>query len=438
MTPQAHTGSRIRADREIIPLLEAISADELEGTRTLGPPETEVPHTRADELLARAVWSRLTEPGDSVAGAVIATLGALTALDLVASGSSAREFFQALDAHASEHALPTQQQLGASLKRWWPRLDRNATLDDLRAAASAGARLLTPESAAWPGMLDDLGTHAPHALWVRGSLRLLGENSLAVVGARACTSYGTQVTADLTAEACGVGLSIVSGAAYGVDAAAHRTALALDSPTVAVLAGGVDRAYPASHDQLLSRITAQGTVCSELVPGSAPTRWRFLQRNRLISSLASAVLVTEAGVRSGTINTAGHAAELGRALGAVPGPITSAASAGCHRLIREYGASLITNGDELRELCEISLESTLFGVDPTSDTGKERRPSVHVRLLDALPLRGGRSADDAARLAGVGLDEAAQTFAELELLGYVSRNETPATGESTWTLLRRE
>src|SRR5690606_28778409 len=158
------------------------------------------------------------------------------------------------------------------------------------------------------------------------------------------------------------------------------------------LAGGADRPYPAAHDRLLARVEAQGAVCSELVPGAAPTRWRFLQRNRLIAALAQAVLVTEAGVRSGTLNTAGHGAELGRPIGAVPGSITSATSAGCHRLIREYGASLITSTSDLLDLLGVAETSLL-------EATSERQPSRHVRLLDALPLTGGRTAQEAAKRA---------------------------------------
>lgn len=437
MNTTLHSESRIRADAEITRLLEEVSPDTLDGTSAST--------ARADELLARVVWSRLSEPGDAVAGALIAGLGIVTALDLVASGSSAKSILATANRTQISDGdlvgvgeLPSPSQLAASLQRWRPRLDRKATLDDLRAAASAQAQLVTPEESVWPASLADLGNHAPHALWVRGNREALNSSGLAVVGARACTSYGGQVTAELTAVACEAGLTIVSGAAYGVDAVAHRTALACGGSTVAVVAGGVDRPYPAAHDSLLARIASEGAVCSEMVPGSAPTRWRFLMRNRLIAALSGAVLVTEAGMRSGTLNTAGHGAELGRALGAVPGPITSAASAGCHRLIREYGAALITSGDEVLELCGVSASPTLFELAPTGDGGDARPPSGHLRILDALPLRGGRVLGDVARLAGMSVSEAAGTLAELQLLGFVSQQETPSSGEATWVLVRRE
>lgn len=272
----------------------------------------------------------------------------------------------------------------------------------------------------------------PILLWVDGDPAALSQFSLAVVGARACTGYGSHVTAEFTDAACQSGAAIVSGAAYGVDAVAHRVALAAGATTVAVVAGGVDRVYPAAHAGLYERIGASGAVCSEMVPGTSPTRWRFLQRNRIIAALAQATLVTEAGARSGSLNTAGHSAEIGRAIGAVPGPVTSAASAGCHKLIREYGAMLVTNGAEVREL--LGVNDTLFE-EPASDN---RAPHLHRRMLDALPLRGARVLAEVARLAGVSAEEARGALAELELLGAVARQDGVGGSESGWRLVQRE
>ena len=448
----------IRADDEIRRLLDVLRAEEAPGTGTGEEPE----RAAADERLSRVVWARLAEPGDAVAGAVIAALGALPALDLLVSSREPGAFQHAFEAAGLEEPPVSIGQLSAAIDRWRPRIDRAATVGDLEQAVRAGMTILVPGDHAWPETLADLGLHVPHVLWVRGSADLLARRSLAVVGARACTGYGSHVTADLTGEACSAGFTIVSGAAYGVDAVAHRTALAAGAPTIAVLAGGADRVYPAAHARLLDRIAEHGAICSELVPGSAPTRWRFLQRNRIISALARAILVTEAGVRSGTLNTAGHGAELGRALGAVPGPITSAASTGCHRLIREYGAALITNRSELLELLGVG-EAGLFpsgthaggavtdcagdgpagggaGASGAEGTcaGERRTPALHLRVLDALPLRGGRTQTDAARLAGVSVQEAVGVLAELEVLGFVARRESPDGMEERWVLLKRE
>ena len=211
--------------------------------------------------------------------------------------------------------------------------------------------LLTPEHAHWPTGLADLGTSTPHAFWVRGNSELLTATpSTAIVGARAATGYGEHVTMEITAGLVERGHTIISGAAYGIDGMAHRAALASHGSTIAYLAGGVDRYYPSAHDALLTRIAEEGAVVSELACGQPPTKWRFLMRNRLIASHSQRTVVVEAGWRSGSLNTAGHAANIGRPLGAVPGPVTSAASAGCHRLIRDYSATLVTNANEIAQL----------------------------------------------------------------------------------------
>ena len=385
--------------------------------------------TAVDVLLARIVWCRLIEPGDAVAGALIEVLGAVPALEMLADAESGRRLSEAA---RSAGVDVSGRALGAAIARWRPRLDRASTGGDLSRAVAAGLRVVTPESPGWPASLHDLGMHAPQLLWVRGDPTSLARPGLAVVGARACTGYGASVTADLVDSAASAGVPIVSGAAYGIDAVAHRTALAAGAATIAVLAGGADRAYPAAHAQLLDRIAADGVVCSEMVPGAAPTRWRFLQRNRSIAALASATLVTEAGTRSGSLNTAGHAAELGRDLGAVPGPVTSAASAGCHRLIREYGATLVSNTEDLREFLGLEDASGQLVNELSS-----RQSAAHRRVLDALPLRGSRSAEDVARAAGLDVTETRAVLAELELLGFAAAAHTTA-GPAGWRLVRRE
>ncbi|GAA1567632.1 DNA-processing protein DprA [Leucobacter aridicollis] len=444
----------VRPDPETAPLLSAVDP---QGSERRGDHET---------LLARVVWSRVTEPGDATAGALVAALGPLLALDLLTSRDPARAFAGTLrDRGGSGRAgeagtvgpdpdALSPRRLRAGVKRWLPRLSRADSFKDLSTAAALQLRVVTPESHIWPAQLNGLGPHSPHALWVRGDPRAVAPPSLAVVGARASTTYGGQVTMDLAGEACDAGFTIVSGAAYGIDAVAHRTALAAGTPTVAVLAGGVDRPYPAAHDRLLSHVADQGAVCAELPPGAAPTRWRFLQRNRIIAALSRGVLVTEAGVRSGTLNTAGHAAELGRALGAVPGPITSPASAGCHRLVREYGAMLVTTRAEVRELLgapdaaasagfETASPADAEGAQPVHDDPPPpagaawREPPFHSRVLDALPLSGSRSSSDVARAAGLSQEETRDALAELELLGRVARTPSGDGGPLLWRLERR-
>lgn len=406
--------------------------------RLLGPAQNSgaaLSEASSDETAARVVWARLGEPGDATAGALIASLGAEVALRLLREGHSARRIAdQAREAGADL----TDSVVASGLARWQPRLSYRELLEDLDRGIAAGLRLLTPASAEWPAGLGDLGDHAPLVLWVRGDPARLTDPQIAIVGARACTGYGAHVTAELADVAGALGATVVSGGAYGIDAVAHRTALAAARTTIAVLAGGADRAYPRAHTALLSRIGETGLVCSEMMPGAAPTRWRFLQRNRLIAALAQATLVTEAGLRSGSLNTAGHAATLGRPIGAVPGPVTSAASAGCHRLIRDYGAALVTGEEDLRELLSLPRAGVDELAEEHASAAVDRPPALHRRIVDALPLRGGRTTESVAQHAGVGIAEARGALAELALLGHVARHETPGTGETRWALHRRQ
>ena len=268
---------------------------------------------RARRVFATYVWSWITEPGDGVAGRLVAALGAEAALREVIGGGR--------DGVARDAASISAKQWGEALERWRPRLGRSELHHALDIARRTGLSLLTPEDPGWPAPLADLGDHAPLLLWVRGDIDALTRpaRSIAVVGARAATSYGEHVAMELSADLAGHGVSIVSGAAYGIDGAAHRAALTAGGTTIALLAGGADRPYPAGHGELIERIAASGAVVSEAPCGTTPTKWRFLQRNRLIAALSDATVVVEAGWRSGSLNTAAHAAALSRPLGAVPG-----------------------------------------------------------------------------------------------------------------------
>jgi len=220
----------------------------------------------------------------------------------------------------------------------------------LAAAERDGILLICPGDPGWPPGLDDLGTARPYALWVRGTTNLAAccEKSVAIVGARAASAYGTHVATEIAADLAGQGWIIISGAAYGVDAAAHGGALAVSGCTIAVLACGPDIAYPREHHGLLADIAARGALVSEYPPGRRPDRGRFLARNRVIAALAlGGTVVIEAAARSGTLVTAQHASDLNRPLMAVPGPVTSVMSAGCHALIRERRAALVTNGADV-------------------------------------------------------------------------------------------
>lgn len=386
------------------------------------------PQQSLREAFARIVWSRLAEPGDSVAGRIVATLGPCEGLNLLINQVSVKNIRELL----REDIEIKESEIKAALNRWQPRLDRAASIKDLETGANIGTKIATPEIFGWPKQLEDLGYFAPLMLWCRGDTSLLSSETLAIVGARAATAYGETITAEFASGAVRLGVNTVSGAAYGIDAVAHRSTIAAGGATIAVLAGGVDRFYPAGHTELLNRISVNGLVCSELAPGSAPTRWRFLQRNRLIASLSKAVLVTEAGIRSGSLNTAGHAAQIGRALGAVPGPITSVTSLGTHRLLREYDAQLVANEDDLKQL---------LGIDPSLSESVEllsvgRGPSIHKRVLDALPYKKPQTTKETAKAAGISVEEAGAVLSELELLGDVECVRRVDREASEWKIHR--
>ncbi|WP_350353403.1 DNA-processing protein DprA [Microbacterium sp. A8/3-1] len=367
------------------------------------------PDEDVTDALARVAWSVVAEPGDAVAGTLIGELGAADALG-IAFGGSRQGTFALLDAAGSG-----SRALSEARKRWRPRADPRAVRDALRSAHDVGAALLIPGDACWPHSLDDLGANAPTVLWVRGRAELLvAEPRASLVGARASSGYGEHVAAELAGDLAATGTVIVSGGAYGIDGAAHRAALGVSGATVAFLAGGVDRAYPAGHQSLIRQISAEGAVVSEPPCGAAPTKWRFLARNRLIAALGHATVVIEAGWRSGSLNTAGHAAALGRPLGAVPGPVTSAASAGCHRLLREYDAQCVTSAQEVREL---------WGMGAGSSSSARPVDPDRIRLLDAMSTRARTSVDELARRSGLGPDRVRALLGLLELEGEVQRDD---------------
>jgi len=374
-----------------------------------------------DEVYARALLGSVAEPGDGLLGRALDAVGAVTTAGLLLDAVSPAEF---VDRLARAGGAIDEREATSGLERWMPRLDHAAFARSLDQAARVGARLIIPSDAAWPAGVDELGVHAPLGLWVRGRTGALDGTSasISLVGARAATGYGEHVTMEASAGLVDRGFTIVSGGAYGIDGMAHRAALASEGTTVAFLAGGVDRFYPMGHEMLLSRIVETGAVVSELPCGAAPTKWRFLQRNRLIAASSEGTVVLEAGFRSGSLNTAGHAAALGRPLGAVPGPVTSPASAGCHRLFREYDAVCVTDAEQMAELVGGVARRALGdggsqhrsgrAHDPAADsgTGRDRpidrgagtaRSPEAVRVLDALSMRSPRELADIARRCGM-------------------------------------
>ena len=322
----------------------------------------------AEERTARIILAIASEPGDTVTGRMIRTVGASETV-----------------ARALADEVPVGPDGDTWQRRLAPRLDAAHVQRVLAETERHGMRVLIPGDAEWPAGLDALGDGAPVALWAKGDTGLLARpiwDRLTVTGARASTGYGDHVTTELVQSAGADSRLVLSGGAYGIDGAAHRAALASGGSTVAVLAGGLDRPYPAGHADLFTRIGKDGLLLSELPPGAAPTRWRFLQRGRLLAALSGTVLVAEAGYRSGTLHTAARAAELGRPVGAIPGPITSATSTGCHRLLRDGLATVITAYDDVREL--------LHGVRDRAHRAVRERAGLESNPLDSQPPEQGR------------------------------------------------
>jgi DNA processing protein len=370
------------------------------------------------ERRAWAYLSRVAEPPCRDLAALAARVGPVEAAERVRRGAVPAELARRTEA----------------------RRDIDCTAEDLERLDQLGGRLLTPDDQEWPTLAFtafngvDLRRHpggvAPLALWALGGAPAdeVAFRAAAVVGTRAATAYGEHVAADLSEGLCERGIAVVSGGAFGIDGAAHRAALAADGCTVAVLAGGPDVPYPAGHSALLHRIHTAGLLVSEYPPGIRPARHRFLVRNRLVAALSGATVVVEAGLRSGAANTAAWARALGRVVCAVPGPVTSSASAGCHALIRG-GAELVTRAEEIVEIVgrtgELAdeQEHPSSALDDLTDIGK--------RVYEALPARGVRSADELSIEAGLPVAQLQGQLTLLELAGLAVRDD------GRWRLRRR-
>ena len=265
---------------------------------------------------------------------------------------------------------------------------------------------------------------------------------MSIVGSRAATGYGAHVAGEIAADLAEQGWVIVSGGAYGIDAAAHRGALAARAATIAVMACGLDQPYPAGHAGLFADIAGDGLMLSEWPPGR-PARLRFLIRNRTIAAMTCGTVVVEAGERSGALNTARHAAELGKPLMAVPGPVTSAQSAGCHRIIREWGATCVTRAADIIEMLSplgaaqappaaaapAAADAPPHDQNPAA--GRDDLDLDSARVLDALPARGAAGTSTIAAEAGVDLDTVLRCLGLLAGLGFIER------GDRGWRLRKR-
>ena len=291
--------------------------------------------------------------------------------------------------------------------RWNRRMERTLNAE-VHMAATCGAWLVTPADPLWPPQLNDLGPARPYGLWCRGDSRHLldvaSAPSVALVGSRDPSIYGTEATTHLAAELARRGYTVISGGAMGIDIAAHRAALTQqgsDLPTIAFMAGGLDRLYPAQNSDALNMIVDRGLIMSEVSVGNTPTRWRFLERNRLIAALARHTIVVEARWRSGALNTARHAMEIGRTLWAVPGQINSPNSVGTNRLLRDGLAQTLTEAADILEY------DAAAGFELGTEHESEWDQAASSSALDELTERQGRVWDDLSPRSYRGVDEIA-------------------------------
>lgn len=363
-------------------------------------------------LRAWAYLSRVAEPPCAGLAALVQRVGPVEAAERVRRG--------AVDDDLARHTEA--------------RRDIDTSTADLETIARRGGRLVTPDDDEWPllAFAAFRGAEprrrsappmvAPMVLWAQGPARLdeVAQRAAAVVGTRASTPYGEQMAGELAADLAQRDVAVVSGGAYGIDGAAHRAVLDCDGITVAALAGGLDVPYPSGHTALLHRVGQHGLVFTEYAPGVRPARHRFLTRNRLVAAVAGAAVVVEAGLRSGAANTAAWARALGRVVAAVPGPVTSSASAGCHALLRD-GAELITRAEHIVEL--IGHIGELAPDEPRPVTPLDGLSDAERRVYEALPGRGAATVDQVAVAAGLVPERVLGPLAMLELAGLVQRQD---------------
>lgn len=359
---------------------------------------------------ARRAWAYLARVAEPPAAPVIDLIAALG----VSEAAAAVRRRKVPDEHREVLAITAS------------RADTDQAQADLDTAERIGARLVTPADDEWPAWslmaLGQADTAArggePLALWVRGPARLddIAAACVALVGSRAASSYGEHVTATVASGLCDNGFAVLSGGAFGIDGAAHRAALGSGGTTAAVMACGIDRDYPAAHAQLLREIARVGAVISEYPPGTTAAKHRFLTRNRLVAALGGATVVVEAGRRSGAANTAAWARKLGRPLGAVPGPVTSATSVGCHQMIADQLATLVVDAAAVIRLVRPDGEGVMTGgrARATDALSAEQK-----RVHDALPARGAVTIGEIAFSAGLELPAVRTALARLEVAGLI-------------------
>ena len=378
--------------------------------------------TLDEDRLARVALTWLAEPGNRVVWTMVQAAGAPATLEALLRGDFPEASLRAAVIARSANGDPRRLAEAA-----------------LRRGERLGARLVVPGEDEWPesvGVLSTLeletagqvnrNSRPPLCLWVRGGWPLgeTLERSVAVVGARAATGYGVTVTTDISYGVAERGWTVVSGGAFGIDAAAHRAALAADGRTVAVLACGVDRPYPAGNTALFEQIAERGLLISEWPPGSEPLRHRFLIRNRVIAAATAGTVVVEAAARSGAAQTMGRVLALNKVAMVVPGPVTSAMSVGCHELLREYdSARLVTGADQVLE--EIGRIGEHLAELPRGPEHRRDHLDEDTRLvLEAMPGRGVVGPEQVAARAGLPVRTVLRRLSVLEVAGLVQRRDS--------------
>ncbi|HEX6873651.1 MAG TPA: DNA-processing protein DprA [Micromonosporaceae bacterium] len=384
--------------------------------------------------LARIALGHLVEPGSRELGQLVADVGPVHALRALQPGAPGWPRRRGAEVNA-DNAVHVPARLAERVRV------RLGSADPFRLAEQAleragriGARIVTPEDEEWPYQLADLvwlsrdaadpiyrDTHPPHCLWVRGPwpLSAVCERSVAVVGARASTAYGDHMAGELGFGLADRGWTVVSGGAFGIDAAAHRGALAAGGPTVAVLACGVDRPYPLSHASLFAQIAEDGLLVTEWPPGSDPHKRRFLVRNRVIAAMSRGTVMVEANVRSGARFTLNRARDLHRHVLAVPGPATSAMSAGCHEELRVPGTVLVTGAAQVLDVVG-RIGADLAPPARAEESARDQLTPLQQQVLDGVRPRKVLTAEEIAAAAGVSTRDARRTLPGLELAGFVT------------------
>jgi DNA processing protein len=378
-----------------------------------------------EDRAARVALTWLAEPGNRSVWSMVRSSGAPATLDRLLRGDCPDATLRA--------AVIARSAAGDA---------RRVAQAALRRAKRLGAQVIVPTDPEWPPSVEALATleldaagrvnqdvRPPLCIWKRGSwpLHEALDRSVAIVGARAATSYGVHVATDLAFGLAERGWTVVSGGAFGIDAAAHRAALAAGALTIAVLACGVDRPYPAGNSAMFERIAETGLLVSEWPPGSEPLRHRFLIRNRVIAAATVGTVVVEAAARSGAVQTMSRVVALGRTAMIVPGPVTSAMSVGCHELLREYPAARVVGGlpHVLEEISPIGENLA----DPPRGPSHQRDDldEESALVLEAMPRRGKAGPEQLAAKAGLSLRTVLRRLSLLETLGLVQRRDDGVT-----------